>query len=245
MLSSENEYELTNNPEDVQATIGALCYARSPSDIRIERNDYGHPHIATPLWSMDAATRKTFFIGNGHGDIARFIPVMRTIRETILPMVVVNFDHHVDDKQHRNDADLFSAWQSYLSQRKETDIYSSYNVQPTEIVAQTSPYTRQLSVEAFSALIPRLTVDVMSVDSDILDGYMPDVEQTTIRTSARNIARGILIRDTIKDVIPHARSVMAFVSPMFSTHGYEQNILRELFVKTIHSPVNPASYVQK
>lgn len=244
-LSREFEYELTHTPENTEATMDALRYIQTPDEITVLRDSARYPYLPTQGWSMDRNTKRVFFTGNGHGDIARFIPVLQRIRALYEPITTVSFDEHKDDKVYSSNKDLFSSWQWYLQKVLFiTNRANSYTVQPMETVTQSSTITQQLIVEAFREIRERIQFDIMSVDLDILNDLMPQAFADRPEVPPQNVARGDLIRQTMKNTILSSKSVMVFVSPIFTKHGFEQDVLRELYNATIHKPMDPREYLK-
>lgn len=221
-------HELRHDPQEVDKTIKALRFIRSAKDIDFQPSKKGKgPWTAHPVWSMDRASRRVFFAGNEHGDILRFLEVYRQMRHPILPLTVVNFDSHFDDRRFENlKRDAHLAWQRYMVDKQMTTRSASYNVLAGWGSQTESDVTRPFLVEQFLTHAPP-HIDILSVDVDVYDGHPPDTDV------------GARVTQAIKFCIPQSPTVMAFLSPSYSTHGQEEEVLKNLFTETITDPVDP------
>ncbi len=89
MPSSDTEYEMQERPDDVEGIKRALTYISKPEQIHVLRDEQKYPYIAKPVWSKDRRTGKLFFMGNGHGDIVRFVEVFKSVQRVTLPLSLV------------------------------------------------------------------------------------------------------------------------------------------------------------
>lgn len=222
-------HELRHDPLEVEKTIKALQFIRSPAEIEFQpREKWKGPWMEHPVWSMDRRSGRFFFAGNEHGDILRFLEVYRQMRHPMTPLTVVNFDGHFDDRRFFNlKRDAHLAWQRYMVEKQITTRSSSYNVLAGWGSQRDSDVTRPFLVNQFMASAVPSFIDLFSVDVDVYNGHPPD---TDVGTGVTQAIHTCILRST---------AVMAFLSPTYSTHGHEEAVIQDLFANTIADPVHP------
>jgi hypothetical protein len=225
-MDSTREYEMPFRPDDVNAIRNFLVPAYNSDQIHMQEDDLGYTFIEKPLWSQDENTKRMFFVGNGHGDITGFTEVYLSMRNPQKPLNVVNFDLHVDHAMHTDQHDLFASWQRDFYERKYTTFQSSWNVFPSLEWVQISPIVQCIDPEGFLEF-PNKFFDIVSIDLDVFNGHSLDAPESK------------LLMQAIEQSIDSAKSVMVFISPMFSKHKEEEKITRLLFNKAIPKPVEP------
>lgn len=214
---------LTHSPDNISVTLQHLNFVSSDRQISVKRANGGRSHeLERRVYSMDQKTKRYFFGGNEHEDIAYFIPILLARQPITIPLTIVNFDYHIDDSRYYNIVHLNAGWQRYEVDQRETTYFTSYNVQPFPEVVQDSSFTQMMTVEEYLDSMPP-GIDIVSVDFDVFNDDRP------------SSPRGKLLMDAIHKSIARSHSVMTFLSPIFSTHKEEQSIVRDLFRTTIKS----------
>lgn len=232
---SENWHEMQHDFSDIDSTIRSLRFIESGDQLRFfSSEDLPGKWLEEPVWSMDADTKRLFIAGNEHGDILRFIEVYRAYVRPMLPLTIVNFDKHIDDAIYQKPDDAYASWQRYLYEESMTKVLNSYNITAVIGHKKGSNITQLLLASDFLQDAHRLQINVLSIDLDVYNDNLPGVTK-----AGDDVYRAIDI--TIKN----SRCVMPFLSPVFTTHGYEAELMKDIFHKAIKNPIDPLVFMVK
>ena len=225
----DNWHEMQHDFGDIFTTAGQLRYIHSDGDFALHSSrDLTGRWLANPVWSMDESSKRLFIAANEHGDIIRFLELYRAMTHPTLPISIVNFDQHIDDREFQKPDDAFSSWQRHIRDKKITTVLFSYNIMAVPARRMGSDVTQVMLARDFITIPQPISLDVLSVDMDVYNGNLPGQTED-----------GDMVAQAIDNLIPRSRLVMLFLSPAFTKHGAEETILRDIFNGAIERPVNP------